>query len=406
MPALTVFSVCGRMDCNLADKSSLINRLLNSSIAPIGIQVCVPGFPDSNNTMHDASYFQALCSEIDYKSHNWSPRGSVRRLHWSGNIFSRLGKPDFTFVVHALSKRFKFDNEANLVCSVDLYLEYLNQENLALLRGLGFTSINLIINTSQVDASYLAESNNMFDAITAMDFQNVQVTINCNDSGDCDNIARNIIDFAKRLSPNSLEIRAKPGEQNSIDRLPCSEAVFKYLVGNMQRIGYAPLPKVAHSFGFIKLTASFSKLQSKWDDWKPKRASAFLSLGCAGVSRIGNLFLTNTPDVDLYEEEGKQGIFKTDIEMIPDEVRYSEWLAAHFLEQGVISNEQLGSVDSGALPRVKRICEEWANRGVLTRATTGYNCNSDQIKQRETLARMIISAGYPSFGEHSYLLFT
>lgn len=352
-----------------------------------------------------SAYISALCSEINYKSSSWCPRGPIRRLHWSGNVFATLSKSDFTFITHTLSRCFKFDREFKLTCSIDLHLESLRQENLALLRGLGFTSINLIANANYFNDYSVSENTPLFDAITAMGFKNIEAIVYCDELKERNRAARGIIDICRRLSPNRIEIRSRGLEKTSANYLPCSEEVFKFLVNSLLRAGYLPLPKLHNNLSFLQTAGSLGEIQSRAPDWKPKRTNALLSLGCAGVSRIGNLFITNTSSITLYESEGRRGVFNTEVEIIPDEVRCSEWLAAHLLEQGGISDEQLSSIDSGTRLRVKKICEDWASRGVLKREAKGYNVNDAQTRRREILARLIVLAAYPSFGEHSYMLF-
>lgn len=407
--------LCALWECDLVDNASLITRLLNASVAPIGMQICIPDkIEDNNDESAEAAlsdqaqsrpYLSALCSEINYKSSTWSPRGPVRRLHWSGNIFANLGKSDFTLVTHTLSRCFKFENADKLICSIDLQLESLKPEHLALLRGLGFTTINLIANTTWFRGDRVSDYDSLFEAITAMGFKNIEFIVYCDELNERNSLARGIIEICRRLSPNRIEFRSKGPAATLLNHLPCSDTVFKFLVNSLLRSGYLPLPKLNNNVGFVKTGGLQGKFQSRWSDWKPKRTNAFLSLGCSGVSRVGNLFLVNTPILKTYTAEGQRGVFRTEVEMIPDAVRSSEWLAAHLLEQGHISEEQLDSIESGARPGIKKICDEWVTCGVLTRDTRGYTAHGDQIKQREMLARLVVLSAYPRFGEHSYMLF-
>src|SRR5690606_28637120 len=179
----------------------------------------------------------ALCSEINYKSSTWSPRGHVRRLHWSGNIFANLGKSDFTFVTHTLSRCFKFESADKLICSIDLHLESLKQEHLALLRGLGFTSIHLITNTRHFSGDSAPDCDSLFESITSMGFKNVEFIVYCDELTERNSLARGIIDVCRRLSPNRIEIRSRQVEGPLLNQLPCSDAVFKFLVNSLLRAG-------------------------------------------------------------------------------------------------------------------------------------------------------------------------
>lgn len=111
------------------------------SICPVGVNVYFPPrrFP---------GYGQLLAQEIILKTAATLPCGTVSRLWFRGYPMRQLPAGALTELIFRLCGRFNLRHTAGTTRGIDLGPEHCGRDNLALLRGLGFNVIRLVIDAT------------------------------------------------------------------------------------------------------------------------------------------------------------------------------------------------------------------------------------------------------------------
>jgi len=97
---------------------------------------------------HCPDYLALLCTEMTLRGPRFTTRGSVASLWFRGYPLRQLAAEDLTELVFRLSNRFNLHHNRGCDRGIHLGPEHCTRDNLALLKGLGFEVIRVILDAT------------------------------------------------------------------------------------------------------------------------------------------------------------------------------------------------------------------------------------------------------------------
>lgn len=126
---------------------------LNNRITPISVYVHIPFceracfYCGCNRTITRSRdriqiYLESLYKEVNSRSKSFSHR-RVLQLHWGGGTPNYLNNPQMTELMHELAINFELDGSDSRDFSIEIDPRSVEEQSIALIRGLGFNRISL-----------------------------------------------------------------------------------------------------------------------------------------------------------------------------------------------------------------------------------------------------------------------
>ena len=267
-------------------------------------------------------YLQSLYKEIDYYAALIDNDRSVTQMHWGGGTPTYLSDAQMTELMHKISRRFNLsaDNDADF--SIEIDPRTINEEKLALIKGLGFNRISYGIQDLDPDVQKAInriqsedEIQQLTSAARALDFRSInydliyglpnQSVASLNTS--LEKIAAMEPDRVSLYAYAHLPERFKIQRQIHSADLPSSSErleMLKNAISIMRAHGYVYIG-MDH---FAKPSDSLAKAQASGDlhrnfqGYSTCSDTDLLAFGCSAISKVGNAFWQNDKTLNGYNQ--------------------------------------------------------------------------------------------------------
>lgn len=303
---------------------------LNHRISPISVYVHIPFcqracfYCGCNRTITRSKkkiqeYLEGLYREIARRSDSFSHR-RVLQLHWGGGTPNYLDNSQMTELMHELATHFELDGSESRDFSIEIDPRSVEEQSIALIRGLGFNRISLgiqdfdpevqrAINRIQPYESIrelMQEINRFdfssvnFDLIYGLPHQNLermkktldQVVGLKPDRIACYNYAHMPDRFPAQ---RAIASTALPGAEQ---KLRICELIGKTLTENgYQHIG---LDHFALNDDELCRAAETGNLQRNFQGYSRTLAEDLVGIGASAISEVGDCYAQNQKDLNSY----------------------------------------------------------------------------------------------------------
>lgn len=268
-----------------------------TAISRVGINIHFPPRPCPD-------YLALLGREIALQAATLPTRGAVASLWLRGYPLRQLPTEALTELVFRLCSRFNLGHSQGVVRGIDLGPEHCRRENLALLRGLGFDAVRLML-----DATIAAADRSLDQcqrALAAIDeFQPLRLQGSIFYGSDTSPL------FAERLVNTLTDARAEAFEL--IHNAPAvrdasadtgSRRLFEGLAHQLEAAGYLPFGDrhFKHpTHGDVALRDNQRLAYGPWGFYNGD-ITLWLGLGIGADGMADGYLYHNTPDPDRYRE--------------------------------------------------------------------------------------------------------
>lgn len=312
----------------------------------------------------NADYLQLLTKEISIYAHRFGTRKALKTW-FRGTPLKSLSSAEITELAFVAATHFQMDEESYSEYGFECTVKDINKDNLALMKGLRFTTLLLKFNATPAPDPTVIDSS--FELIKQYRFYEVHCRLNAATS--------NWIDLCNWLhslvnnQPSLIEITGLDKKKNNLIRLD-------QITKEMSKYGYILLGDrffVTKNHPLAQLKKQ-QKLQytPTWGVSHPS-IKDWVGIGVGATGRIGNIFYQNLPIGTEYASNLSQGKLP-----ICCSRKYPNQNAAHtweLIEQLICLHQiSLPADKTTLLPfeKIHKILENACKNGWMEKKGTGF----------------------------------
>jgi oxygen-independent coproporphyrinogen-3 oxidase len=273
-------------------------------------------------------YLHRLKAEIELQSQLVGNRRPITQLHWGGGTPTYLDHAEITELMHSLASHFRLLDKGYREYSIEIDPRTVENDTIALLKGLGFNRISLGIQdfdplvqkaTNRIQPYKLVSG--LVDCIRSHNFRSLSFDLiyglPYQDRYTMAETLRKVI----ALQPdriacyNYAHLPQRFPSQRAIDRLslpkPEEKLMLQQVISQqLQDAGYIHIGMDHYVLPSdeLALAQQEGRLQRNFQGYSLQLADDLLGLGASAISQIGDFYLQNERDLDRYYariDEGK-----------------------------------------------------------------------------------------------------
>lgn len=281
----------------------------------------------TNDPNKPREYLQALQKEIQSISQYIPNHRPVKYLHLGGGTPTYLSDSELTELVYQLSKYFHFIDEKRADYSIEIDPREINEEKLALLRGLGFSRVSLGIQDFDKDVQEAVNRECSFGHIKKLvfllsdyDFRSINFDLIYGLPKQSESSFEKTIQKIIDLNPDRLSIfnyahlpfRFKsqglireedlPSPQQKLNMF--SNTVEQLLDAGYQHIG---MDHFARPHDALSKAQQAGRLHRNFQGYSLDSDADLIGLGVSAISQVGNIYCQNVDSLKRYNRRLQAG---------------------------------------------------------------------------------------------------
>jgi oxygen-independent coproporphyrinogen III oxidase len=272
-------------------------------------------------------YLRRLRTEIEMQSELIGSNRPVTQMHWGGGTPNYLDNAEITELMHMLASHFRLVDKGYREYSIEIDPRTIDEDTIALLRGLGFNRISLGI--QDFDALVQKTINRvqpyalvkpLVDSIRSHDFRSLSFDLIYGlphqDRHTMDETLRKVIDLRpdRIACYNYAHLPGRFSSQRAIDRhnLPDPEEklLLQYLISHrLEDAGYLHIGMDHYVLpgDELAIAQQEGRLQRNFQGYSLHMAEDLLGLGLSAISQMGDYYIQNERDLAAYYQLIEQG---------------------------------------------------------------------------------------------------
>lgn len=270
------------------------------------------------NVAHD--YLRHLKAEIEMQSELIGNSRPVTQMHWGGGTPNYLDNAELTELMHLLASHFRLVDIHYREYSIEVDPRTIDEDALALLRGLGFNRISLGIQdfdalvqkaTNRIQPYALVKP--LVDCIRSHNFRSLSFDLiyglPYQDRHTIEETLRKVIELRPdRIACYSYaHLPERFASQRSIDRLnlpePEEKLLLQYLISHrLQDAGYLHIGMDHYVLpdDELAIAQQEGRLQRNFQGYSLHMAEDLLGLGLSAISQMGDYYVQNERELPAY----------------------------------------------------------------------------------------------------------
>lgn len=303
----------------------------NNSIAPLSLYVHIPFCRNicyycacnkivTRDSNASREYLQRLNKEIEMQAKLAGQIRPVTQLHFGGGTPTFLNNAEITELMHHLGKYFKLTDSPDREYSIEIDPRTVNQDTLALLKGLGFNRLSFGVQDFDPDvqeAIHRIQSFKMLQTLTntARLYQFKSVSYDLIYGLPMQNLQSlaNTLEQVLELAPdriafyNYAHLPERFSSQRAIDRHTLPSAAERLemlaLISDVLTTAgylYIGMDHFVKPNDELAIAQQEGKLQRNFQGYSTCLAPDLIGLGVSSISSLSNSYAQNEKDLDLY----------------------------------------------------------------------------------------------------------
>lgn len=306
----------------------------------------------TNNPDKPREYLQALQQEIQAVSQYIPNHRPVKYLHLGGGTPTYLSDSELTELMYQLSRYFHFIDEKRADYSIEIDPREINEEKLALLRGLGFSRVSLGIQDFDKDVQQAVNRECSFGHIKRLmfllsdyDFRSINFDLIYGLPKQSEASFEKTIQKVIELNPDRLSVfnyahlpfRFKSQGLIREEDLPSPEQklnMFSNTVKQLLDAGYQyiGMDHFARPYDTLSKAQLEGRLHRNFQGYSLDSDADLIGLGVSAISQIGNVYCQNVDTLKRYNkrlQEGRSALYRGFELSTDDELR--RWVISQLM---------------------------------------------------------------------------
>jgi oxygen-independent coproporphyrinogen-3 oxidase len=270
---------------------------------------------------HEATeYLNYLCREIEMVASLYGNTRPVTQLHFGGGTPTYLSNAELTELMHCLAKNFNLLDSEQREYSIELDPRTVDDETIALLKGLGFNRLSLGIQDfdQRVQEAVnriqpLEKVRSLVKAIRKHEFKSISFDLIYGLPHQTSETIAETIKAALSLEPdrisyyNYAHMPERFSSQRAIDRLTLPSAAEKLemletIMRSFAEAGYlyVGMDHFVKPDDELAIAQREGHLQRNFQGYSTCLAPDLVGMGVSAISSVGNCFAQNEKEIEAY----------------------------------------------------------------------------------------------------------